>query len=255
MLPALYIGHGAPLLLEHAQWMGELADLAAGIDRPKAILIVSAHWETAPLMIGAVTEQPLIYDFYGFPTKYYNLQYRSPGAPALAAQVKQLLSGIEQVADAPSRGLDHGAYVPLLAMYPAADIPVLQISIPSEDPLRLFRIGQALRPLREQGVLVIGSGFLTHGLPYTDMHRGADQPAPGWSREFDAWAAEALAKGDVETLMDYEKAPATRYAHPTLDHLVPMYITLGLASDPHAAVDPKIDGFWFGLSKRSFAVA
>ena len=112
-----------------------------------------------------------------------------------------------------------------------------------------------MRPRASFDVLVIGSGFMTHGLPYTDMHRGPDQVAPGWSREFDAWAAEALANGDVETLMDFQQAPATRYAHPTLDHLVPMYITLGMATDPHAPAENKIDGFWYGLSKRSFAVA
>jgi len=254
-MPALYIGHGAPPLLEHAQWQNELRTWAADLPQPKAILVVSAHWESAPLMVGATTPVPLIYDFYGFPKQYYSLQYTAPGAPELAAKVAALMPDNEPLHQSPSRGLDHGAYIPLMIMYPDADIPVLQMSVPTHDPLKLFEIGQRLKPLRDEGVLIVGSGFMTHGLPFTDMHKGADQSAPGWSLDFDLWAADALKRGDIETLMNYRSAPAFKYAHPTADHLVPMYLTLGLADHTEVGIDSTIDGFWYGLSKRSFQVA
>ncbi len=154
--PALYIGHGAPPLLDDPLWSSQLAAWANELERPNAILIVSAHWESAPLTVGSTSGQtPLIYDFGGFAPKYYNLQYRAPGAPDLAERIKGLMS--EHVSDQPNRGLDHGAYVPLLKMFPNADIPVLQMSIPTHDPEKLFKIGQQLAPLREEGVLIIGT--------------------------------------------------------------------------------------------------
>jgi 4,5-DOPA dioxygenase extradiol len=253
-MPSLYIGHGAPPLLDHKEWRTELGNWSKDLPTPKAILIISAHWESAPLMVGAVTPQPLIYDFYGFPEKYYQIQYNAPGAPELAQKIAKLMPDNEPLHHAPTRGLDHGAYVPLIAMYPDANIPVLQMSIPSHDPIKLMEIGKRLRPLRDEGILIIGSGFLTHGLPFTDMYKGADQVAPGWSVDFDSWANELLLKGDVDSLMDYRSAPAFKYAHPTVDHLVPMYVTLGLADNAETSIDSKIDGFWYGLSKRSFAV-
>jgi 4,5-DOPA dioxygenase extradiol len=259
-MPALYIGHGAPPLVDDAVWTAQLAAWARSLPRPSAILVVSAHWESAPLTIGATeTGVPLTYDFWGFPERYYRTTYRSPGAPQLAATVKGLLPGTEPVAEQPDRGLDHGAYVPLTVMYPQADIPVLQISMPTLDPTRLLELGRRLRPLRDEGVLIIGSGFLTHGLPYLRME-SPDQPAPGWSVDFDAWAAEALSRGAVDELADFRRlAPAVRYAHPTVEHYAPMFVTLGAADDAEAASDagPEvvIDGFWYGLSKRSFQVA
>jgi len=192
-----------------------------------AVLIVSAHWENAPLTIGATRSgTPLIYDFGGFPERYYRAQYRSPGAPELAADIRRLLSD-QPVAEEPDHGLDHGAYVPLTVMYPDADVPVLQVSMPSLDPEQLFEIGRRLRPLRDQGVLVIGSGFLTHGLPFLRDFR-LDAPPPAWSTEFDAWAHEALDHGDVDALSDFmHRAPAVRYAHPRTEHLAPLFVTLG----------------------------
>ena len=255
-MPALYLGHGAPILQDDAQWVAELGAWGARLPRPQAILIVSAHWESAPLAIGATTTVPLVYDFYGFPRHYYEQRYAAPGAPELAASVRKLLAGTETVVDRPDRGLDHGAYVPLALMFPAADIPVLQISLPAQDPIRLIAIGEKLRTLRNEGVLVIGSGFMTHGLPYLNWSAGIDQAPPAWSAEFDAWAAEALHNGDIETLVRFrETAPALPYAHPTLDHLLPMFVTLGAAARPGVPVTTEIDGFWLGLSKRSFSVA
>ncbi|OLB74249.1 MAG: dioxygenase [Actinobacteria bacterium 13_2_20CM_2_71_6] len=255
-LPALYLGHGAPPLVDDALWTSQLAGWAAELPRPAAILVVSAHWESAPLSVGATaTGVPLVYDFGGFPAKYYQARYPAPGAPELAARIRALMPDTEPVAEQPNRGLDHGAYVPLLVMYPDADIPVLQMSLPTMDPTRLLELGRRLRPLRDEGVLIIGSGFLTHGLPFLREWR-TDAPAPGWSADFDAWAAEALSRGDVEELVDFRnRAPGMPYAHPTVEHFAPMFVTLGAATDPEAAPRQTIDGYWLGLAKRSFEVA
>jgi 4,5-DOPA dioxygenase extradiol len=154
-----------------------------------------------------------------------------------------------------SRGLDHGAWVPLKIMYPEADIPILQLSLPTHDPGRLMDLGRRLRPLRDEGVLVIGSGFLTHGLPFLREFR-IDAAAPGWSRDFDLWAGEALARGDVDTLASYrDLAPGMPYAHPTVEHFTPLFVTLGAATEPGTPGEQRIDGYWMGLSKRSLQMA
>src|SRR5712692_6165878 len=156
-MPAMYLGHGAPPLVDDPLWTTQLAAWASALPKPSAILVVSAHWEAAPLTVGATADAaPLVYDFWGFPERYYRTTYPAPGAPALAAKMRALLAGTESVAEAPDRGLDHGAYVPLTVMYPAADIPVLQVSMPTLEPGRLLRIGAALRPLRDEGVLIMG---------------------------------------------------------------------------------------------------
>jgi 4,5-DOPA dioxygenase extradiol len=254
-MPALYLGHGAPPLVDDALWTSQLSAWAGKLPRPEAILIVSAHWESAPLTLGATaTGVPLVYDFGGFPARYYQAQYHSPGAPELAARIRGLMPDHEPVAERPDRGLDHGAYVPLLVMYPDADIPVLQMSLPTLDPANLLDLGRRLRPLREEGVLVIGSGFLTHGLPFLRDLR-TDAAAPGWSADFDAWAAETLSRGAVDELVDFRRrAPGMPYAHPTVEHFAPLFVTLGTATDPEAAPQTTIEGYYLGLSKRSFQV-
>ena len=213
-LPALYIGHGAPPLLDDAEWMSQLSAWALSMPKPRAVLIVSAHWEVASLM--------------------------PDGSPAHQH---------------PSRGLDHGAWVPLKVMYPLADVPVLQLSLPTSDPAALLSLGARLRPLRESGALVIGSGFLTHGLPFLTPAAFTDGAVPGWSAEFDQWAASALGRGDVAELSRYRGAPGMPYAHPSADHFLPLFVTLGAASNPEAPVRTVIDGYWMGLAKRSFQVA
>jgi 4,5-DOPA dioxygenase extradiol len=255
-LPALYLGHGAPPLLDDPVWTEQLSSWAADLPKPKQILIVSAHWESAPLTFGATeTGTPLTYDFYGFPERFYRLTYRSPGAPGLAADVASRMPDTEPVAHAPDYGLDHGAFVPLMVMYPEADVPVLQMSMPDLDPEHLFRIGQRLRSLREEGVLIVGSGFMTHGLPFLRDWRAEAAP-PGWSKDFDDWARERLAAGGVAALMDFRaQAPGMPYAHPTVEHFAPLFVTLGAASDPEDAPDTAIEGFFMGLAKRSFQVA
>jgi 4,5-DOPA dioxygenase extradiol len=155
-----------------------------------------------------------------------------------------------------SRGLDHGAYVPLVEMFPDADVPVLQMSMPTLDPRALFRLGQKIAPLRDAGTLIIGSGFTTHNLREFNPARPADAPPPGWSAEFDAWAREAMAHEDVDALLDFlDKAPAARVAHPRTEHFAPLFVSLGAAYGPDGGgFDSRsvIDGFWFGLSKRSW---
>jgi 4,5-DOPA dioxygenase extradiol len=251
-MPALYLGHGAPMLLDDPTWMNELSGWAATLPRPKAILIVSAHWESAPITIGATTRVPLVYDFYGFPEHYYRMRYEAPGAPELAAQVAALMPDGELVSQQPNRGLDHGAWVPLKAMYPAADIPVLQMSMPDLDPQHLFALGQRLAPLRDEGVLVVGSGFMTHGLPFIHEYFLGKPGAPQWSVEFDQWAAEALSRGDIDELMKFrELAPGMPYAHPTTEHFAPLFVALGAAERADDAPDTRIDGYWYGLAKRS----
>ncbi len=196
-----------------------------------------------------------MYDFSGFDAKYYRLRYDTPDATALSRRVAALMPDSEPVHQHATRGLDHGAYIPLMVMWPEADIPVLQLSLPTQDPGRLMELGRRLRPLRDEGVLVIGSGFLTHGLPFLRDFR-TDAPPPGWSRDFDAWAAEALARGDVDELASYrDRAPGMPYAHPTVEHLVPLFVTLGAATDPEAAPTTTVDGYFLGLSKRSIQVA
>jgi 4,5-DOPA dioxygenase extradiol len=254
--PALYIGHGAPPLLDDPVWSGELRAWAADLPRPTAVLIVSAHWESAPVSLSATASgTPLVYDFGGFDPKYYRETYVTPDASALADRVAALMPDREPVHRHPTRGLDHGAWVPLKIMYPAGDVPVLQLSLPTQDPGRLLDLGRRLRPLRDEGVLLVGSGFLTHGLPFLKEFRiGAE--APGWSRDFDAWAADALARGDLDELAAYrDRAPGMPYAHPTVEHLTPLFVTLGAATDPGTPGEQRIDGYWMGLSKRSLQVA
>jgi 4,5-DOPA dioxygenase extradiol len=249
-MPALYLSHGAPPLADDPVWPGELAAWSAGLPRPRAILMVSAHWEEAPLALGATRTLPLVYDFWGFPEHYYGVTYEAPGAPALAASVRALLRapGLP-VQDVPDRGLDHGAYVPLVEMYPEADIPVLQISLPTLEPRRLMDIGRRLAPLRDEGVLIVGSGFFTHNL--AALRQGG---IPAWSAEFDAWGHEALEAADVDALLDFaDKSPAGQLAHPRTEHFAPLFVTLGAADATGDLTDQRsvIDGFWLGLAKRS----
>jgi len=252
MMPVLFLSHGAPPLIDDELWVSQLAAWAADLPVPKAIVVVSAHWEAAPLTIGSTTvETPLTYDFWGFPQRYYDVTYDAPGAAALAATIEALMPDGEPVAHDPDRRLDHGAYVPLTVMYPNADIPVLQISMPTLDPHRLLQLGERLRPLRDDEVLVIGSGFTTHSLPFLDDPSPGATP-PGWSVDFDSCAADRFSPGDVDGLVDFRnKAPGMPYAHPTIEHFAPLFVALGASGDPQQKPGQIIDGYWMGLAKRS----
>ncbi|MFY9914866.1 MAG: class III extradiol ring-cleavage dioxygenase [Nocardioidaceae bacterium] len=259
-MPVIYLSHGAPPLADDPVWTHQLASWADDLPAPTAILVVSAHWEEAPLTLGATTTVPLVYDFWGFPERYYQVQYAAPGAPELAARVRGLLTSPGQtVHDAPARGLDHGAYVPLVEMFPAADIPTLQISMPTLDPATLLELGRSLAPLRDEGVLILGSGFTTHNLSLISLQSPPDTPAPSWSQEFDDWIDQTIAMGDVDAVVDFmHKAPAARLAHPRTEHFAPLFVSLGASLAAHDGGDqgrPVVDGFWYGLSKRSWQFA
>jgi 4,5-DOPA dioxygenase extradiol len=249
-MPSIFLAHGSPILLTDRAWMSELALWASKLPRPKAVLMLSAHWLDRPVTIGATTPVPLVYDFYGFPEELYRTRYPAPPAPALADRVRALL-GAGQTVDDPKRGLDHGAYVPLVAMYPGADVPVLQVSLPTLEPRELLALGEALAPLRDEGVLIVGSGFLTHNLRRMSFDPGA--PTPQWAAEFDAWTADALVRRDVDALMKYrETAPGVRESLPTHEHFVPVIVALGAALEDAPAVTFPITGWAYGSgTKRS----
>ena len=249
-MPTIFAAHGAPILLDDKAWMGELGAWAKAMPKPKSILMISAHWEEPAATLGATRTVPLVYDFYGFPAHYYDTQYPAPGATDLAARVRSLLGGRGiPLADDPSRGLDHGAYVPLVPMYPAADVPVLQLSMLTLDAKNLFELGQTLAPLRAEGVLIFGSGFLTHNMRY------AFRPGiPAWAKEFDAWAADAIARFDVDSLQDFHaRAPAATTALPTWEHYAPLLVAAGAASEGPHKVSFPITGFWMdgAFTRRS----
>ncbi len=248
-MPSLYLSHGAPYLADDPIWPGELAAWSADLPKPKAILMVSAHWEEAPLTISATTTVPLVYDFHGFPDHYYDVRYAAPGAPELAERIRKLLRGpTTPVRQDEARGLDHGAYVPLVEMFPDADVPVLQISMPTLDPSELLLIGRKLAPLRDEGVLIVGSGFFTHNLRALDPSGGVTSVMA----EFDDWGRRALEAGDLDALLDFEhKAPAWRLAHPRTEHFAPLFVALGAGADDLDSQRTVIDGFWMGLAKRS----
>jgi 4,5-DOPA dioxygenase extradiol len=252
-MPAIYLSHGAPPLADDTLWTGQLADWSAKLPRPASVLMVSAHWEAAPLALGASATVPLVYDFWGFPEHYYQVKYPAPGAPELAGDVRKLLRAAgTPVADLPGRGLDHGAYVPLVEMYPRADVPVLQISMPTLDPRQLFEIGRKLAPLRDDGVLIVGSGFFTHNLRAMSTSGAVSSVMA----DFDHWGQEALAHGDIDALLDFEhKAPAAHLAHPRTEHFAPLFVTLGAAAGDLSGARTVIDGFWYGLAKRSIEVS
>jgi 4,5-DOPA dioxygenase extradiol len=247
-LPVVFLAHGAPPLLDDAGWIAELAAWAEAMPRPRTVVVLSAHWEARPLAIGATRPLPLIYDFYGFPERFYRLVYPAPGAPDVAQRIRGLLAGANiPFVDEPERGLDHGSYIPLMCMYPDADLPVLQISLPSQDPVELFAVGRALEPLRREGVLVIGSGFLTHNLRALPLRE-----TPSWAHEFDAWSADVLARHDIDALLEYRRrAPGVELALPTHEHFVPVLVAVGAAGDSPATF--PITGFWFGgaMTRRS----
>ena len=253
-LPTLYLSHGAPPTFEDAVWMRQLHDWAQSFPRPRAILIVSAHWESDELGITSTAPTELVYDFGGFAPVYYRMRYDTPDNTDLAARLRSVLPQGGRLHEHRQRGLDHGAWVPLKLMYPEADVPVLQLSMPTHDPAALFALGERLRVLRSEGVLVIGSGFMTHGLRYVDWRRPSHVPT--WSADFDQWVAAALDRGDVDELEHFAtRAPGLPYAHPTVEHFTPLFVTLGASADPSAPVTTTIDGYMVGLAKRSFQAA
>ena len=235
--PALFVSHGAPSLpVEQSEAREFLSGLGKSLGKPQAILVVSAHWESGEAAVGAVQLPQTIHDFFGFPEELYRLEYNAPGAPVLAARVAMLLerSGIATHLN-PTRGLDHGAWVPLLLMYPAADIPVAQIAVqPERDTRHHYRLGEALRGLRNEGVLVLGSGGATHNLREFGRH-ARNAPPPDWVVEFQEWLARTIERGEQDELLDYRKrAPHAARNHPSEEHFLPIFAAAG-AGEPGVA--------------------
>jgi 4,5-DOPA dioxygenase extradiol len=231
-LPSVFVSHGSPMHALQPGPAGEAwAALGRRLGRPRAIVIASAHWETErPLLTGAARPQT-IHDFYNFPEPLYRLRYPAPGAPDVAQQAKGLLLEKGFPADIdPQRGLDHGAWSPLLYMYPEADVPVVQLSIQSAlGPKHHLEVGKALKTLAVEDVLVIGSGHLTHNL--RDWARGSGAPAP-YAREFQDWVKQKIDNQDLENLADYRSlSPQGVRAHPTDEHFLPLFVALGAAGD------------------------
>ena len=245
-LPSLYISHGSPMTaLQPGLTGARLAELAAVLPRPKAIVMASAHWLSRRPQVGCAAMPETIHDFGGFPAALYQLQYPAPGAPVLADRVMQLLdqAGLAPVVD-PERGLDHGAWVPLRLLYPAADIPVVPVSIqPELGPAHQYALGRALAPLRDEGVLVIGSGSITHNLH--DLRAGySDERRAPYVQPFIEWIEQKLAASDIDALLDYRRqAPFAERAHPTDEHLLPLFVALGAAGANARAqrIDAGID--------------
>lgn len=230
MLPSLFISHGSPMLaLEPGASGPALARLAAELPRPRAILVVSAHWESSDLRVSCNPHPETWHDFGGFPAALFAVQYPAPGDPELAAQVVELLQaeGLPAQLDS-QRPFDHGTWVPLSLMYPQADIPVVQLSLPSRlGPALQTRIGHALAGLREQGVLLIGSGSITHNLRDLDWQAGPESVEP-WAKAFRDWMIDKLAADDQAALHDYrQQAPNAVRSHPSDEHLLPLYFARG----------------------------
>jgi 4,5-DOPA dioxygenase extradiol len=235
-IPPIFISHGSPMLmLEPGRTGPAWRTLAQSLPRPRAILAVSAHWNTRAPAVSAALQPETIHDFYGFPQPFYALTYPAPGAPELAAEVAGLVPGIQVDRE---RGLDHGAWSPLSAMYPAADIPVVQLAVmPQASPEDHYRLGQALRALTRNGVLILASGGLTHNLRDI-VADAADGEALPYVSEFRDWFVDALRRRDLPALFDYRRqAPHAARAHPSPEHLLPLYVALG-AADANAIAQP-----------------
>lgn len=260
MLPSVFVSHGAPTFpLTDAPARFFLEGLTERLPkRPRAVLVVSAHWETPAPAITTGTVNATIHDFYGFPEELYRIQYPAPGSTWLADRVAALLeaTGTEVVRDA-ARGLDHGAWVPLRLIYPAADIPVVQLSVQTaRGPAYHYRLGQTLAALRAEGVLIIGSGSFTHDLSsFREYYNALHAPAPEWVTVFADWVVSALEDGRTDDLLGYRSlAPQAVRNHPTEEHLLPLFVALGAggtgetehlhASTTHGIL--RMDAFAFG---------
>ncbi|MFW1678318.1 DODA-type extradiol aromatic ring-opening family dioxygenase [Pontibacter sp. JAM-7] len=238
--PVLFVSHGGgplPLLGDpgHQQMVDCFAELKAALPQPKAILVISAHWEAPVATVTRSAAPGLIYDYSGFPEAAYHLKYPAPGAPELADQVYDLLQthGLEVQADE-QRGFDHGLFVPLLMLYPDANIPCLQLSLLKNlDPQQHIALGQAIRSLREQNVMILGSGFTFHNLP--EFFSAGSETAKQKNEAFENWLIDTLSNAELaeaereQQLLNWEQAPHARYSHPREEHLLPLHVCFGCA--------------------------
>jgi 4,5-DOPA dioxygenase extradiol len=258
-MPAVFISHGSPMVaVERDGYTEALRRMGESLPAPKAIVVISAHWESrAPVRVGTSERPPLIYDFGGFPPELYTLKYPAPGYPGIAKDIVQRLNqaGIAAVEDA-ARGLDHGAWVPLRHAYPEATVPVVEVTLPMpRTPQDLLAIGRALAPLQDQGVLIVGSGGVVHNLRRVVFSNKA-APVEAWAKSFDDWVRGRLEEQDVESLVDYRKrAPEAAASVPTTEHFDPLFVVLGAAGKAFR-VEDVFEGFHHGnLSMRTVTIS
>jgi aromatic ring-opening dioxygenase catalytic subunit (LigB family) len=260
-LPTYFISHGGgPWPYMKDDFGRAFAKLEASLQRmpaelgqtPKAVLVISGHWEEKDFGIMANPKPPMVYDYYGFPEHTYHVQYPAPGSPKLADRVQQLIQGAGFATHLdPKRGFDHGTFAPLVVMYPKADVPIVQLSIRSDyDPRAHLELGRALSPLRDEGVLILGSGLSYHNLRKFDS--SARQP----SKAFDDWLFQSLSLESAEQraaqLTKWESAPSARIAHPQEDHLIPLMVAVGAAGEDPATRVYHEEDFMGGLSVSSY---
>jgi 4,5-DOPA dioxygenase extradiol len=255
-LPTLFLSHGSPMFAIEPGFAGDAwAALGKTLPRPRAVLMASAHWETSVPMVTGNPQPETIHDFGGFPAELYKLRYAAPGAPELAARTVARLkdAGITAGVDG-CRGLDHGAWVPLRWMYPAADIPVVQISVqPGLGPAHHLRLGSALAPLADEGVLIEGSGHTTHNLLAWMSNPRRSEPLR-YAQLFAEWVGTHLRAHDTSALVGYrEQAPDAVRAHPTEEHFLPLFVAWGAAGADTAEVERVVEGYAAGaLSMDSY---
>jgi 4,5-DOPA dioxygenase extradiol len=249
-MPVLFVGHGSPMnALADNDYTRAWRDLGRRLPRPRAILVISAHWETEGVRVTANARQRTIHDFRGFPPELFAMQYNPPGEPALAASIAAMVGG---QADVDGWGLDHGSWAVLNAMYPQADIPTLQLSMDLRaTPQGHYRIGQALKPLRDQGVLIVGSGDIVHNLRLYDWRPGA--ATPDWATGFNALVKAKIIAVEDEALIDYPSLPDVQKAAPEPDHYHPLLYVLG-ARDPGEPVEFLTDQVTSALSMTSVLI-
>jgi len=264
--PSIYIGHGAPFnAIWTTQYHQNIADFARNYDKPDSIVVVSAHWEKhRPMEITSSQLPGIIYDYYGFPKEMYELEYPSLGDPKLANRIANKLTDIGfNTSLNPKQGLDHGAWIPLKIMYPEADIPIIQLSIPiPRSPEELYKIGKTLLKFREDNIMMLGSGNLTHNLPHVfqqirsgkfDMNSWADQATETWAKESDQWLQEKLSDRNITSLLNASsELPNFNVAAPTTEHFDPLYFVLGTMND-NEGIAYIHEGFEAGsISMRTF---
>jgi aromatic ring-opening dioxygenase catalytic subunit (LigB family) len=259
-LPAYFISHGGgpwPYIPEMRSMFRYLeASLIRMVreigEEPRAVLVVSGHWTERELAVMSNPHPPMVYDYYGFPPYTYQVQYPAPGEPALAAQVQTLLrdAGITASLD-PNQGFDHGTFAPLVIMYPEANVPVIQLSLKAGyDPAEHLAIGRAIASLREENVLIVGSGLSYHNM------RAMGPLGEQASKAFDAWLQETLLHSSpqkrTQRLIEWTKAPSARAAHPREDHLIPLMVAVGAAETEPASIIYHEEGIFGGITASSF---
>ncbi len=258
-LPTYFVSHGGGPWPWMREWRRRFAALEASLARipeklpakPRAVLVISGHWEGPDFAVMSGSRPPMVYDYSGFPSETYRVVYPAPGAPDIAMQAKELIraAGLPTRLDG-KRGFDHGAFVPLFIMYPKAETPVFQLSLQSGyDPARHFAVGRALAPLRTEGVLIMGSGLSYHNLAL--FGPGAQTP----SETFDNWLSEALFSAPERrsaSVIDWEKAPYARVCHPREDHLAPLFVALGAAENEMATLTYRERDMFGGVTASSY---